>query len=248
MDTNTDGNISGHKNKLKKVMAMVKLLLLVALVIGIPTLVYFLFPDFVEQFKTMDGANAFLAQYKTASIFVYIGLQIVQIIVSVIPGQILQFASGYAYTFWFGFLYSIIGIALGTILTFCLARALGTDAMHLIFGEEKINKFVNLLNSKKAYIVLFVLFVIPGFPKDLVTYAAGVSEVKIKPFVILSLVGRTPSLMTTIMMGSMFHNNSYFGLIVLGIVAIVTCLAGLLNRHKLIIWADLIYEKLAKSK
>ncbi|WP_051280204.1 TVP38/TMEM64 family protein [Anaerovorax odorimutans] len=240
--------IYNKKNKVKKTFSIVKLLILLGIIIGIPTIIYFLFPEYIQQFKTLDGVNAFLAKYKTASIYVYIGLQILQLIVSVIPGQILQFAAGYAYTFWFGFLYSFIGIIIGTTLTFYLSRLLGKDAMHVIFGEEKINRFVNLLNSKKAYIILFVLFVIPGFPKDLVTYAAGVSEIKIKPFLILSLVGRTPALMTTIMMGSMFHNGSYLGLIILGILAVIAFILGILNRHKLINYTDVAYEKLIKSK
>lgn len=240
------GNKGTRRNYLKMVLSIVKLMLLLCLIIGIPALVYFLFPETIQQFKTMEGVNAFLAQYKTISVFVYIGLQILQVIVSVIPGQILQFAAGYAYAFWFGFLYSIIGVGLGTTATFCLARVLGKDAMHVIFGEEKISKFVELLNSKKAYMILFVLFVIPGFPKDLVTYAAGVSEVKLKPFLILSLVGRTPAMMATIMMGSMFHNGSYFGLIVLGILAVLSFILGFLYRQKLIQYVDIIYLKLVK--
>ena len=88
------------------------------------------------------------------------------------------------------------------MITFYLARLLGKDAMHLIFGEERIGKFIHHLNSKRAFAIILVLFLIPGFPKDLITYAAGVSEVKMKPFLLLSLVGRTPAMMGTVMMGS----------------------------------------------
>ncbi|MEG1931392.1 MAG: VTT domain-containing protein, partial [Anaerovorax sp.] len=200
--------------------------------------------DFVRQFKTMEGVNAFLSQYKAASVFIYIGLQIMQILVSIIPGQILQFASGYAYTFIFGYLYSIIGIAIGTLCTFYLARVLGKDAMHLIFGEERITKFVKIFNSEKAYVVIFVLYIIPGFPKDLITYAAGVSEIKFKPFLTLALVGRTPALMATILMGSMLKNGSYTGLIIFAIFAVILCVVCLCNRHKLIHLADKAYDKM----
>ncbi len=235
-----------NKNKSNKWFAIGKLILLLLIIVGIPLIIYYLFPDFVRQFKTMEGVNAFLDQYKTASIFIYIGLQTIQIIISVIPGQILQFSAGYAYAFWLGYLYSMIGIFLGTIITFYLSKTLGTDAMYAIFGEKKIDKFVTILNSKKAYVIIFVLYVIPGFPKDLITYAAGVSNIKLKTFLIIALVGRTPALMGTILMGSMFRNGSYTGLIVLGIIIAIICILCFIKREKLVDLADKTYDKLLK--
>ncbi len=237
-----------RKETLKKVVAILKLLLLLVIAIGIPLAIYLLAPDLLSRFRSMDQVNAFLERYKTASIFIYIGLQVVQIIISIIPGQPIQFAAGYMYSFWPGFLFSMIGIGLGTVATFYLARFLGKDAMHIFFGEEKINHFVSILNSKKVYVILFVLFVIPGFPKDLITYAAGVSEIRIRAFLFLSLVGRTPALMATIMMGSMFHNEGYFGMIVLGLAAVLIFIACVIFKNKLVKLADLIYDKLIAGK
>ncbi len=234
------------KTKSNKWIAIAKLIVLLLIVVGIPMFIYYMFPDFIKQFKTMEGVNAFLAQYKTASIFIYIALQAIQIIISVIPGQILQFSAGYAYAFWLGYLYSMIGIFFGTVLTFYLAKTLGTDAMYAIFGEKKIDKFIKILNSKKAYVIIFVLYVVPGFPKDLITYAAGVSNIKLKPFLIIALVGRTPALMGTILMGSMFRNGSYLGLIILGIIVAVICVLCFIKREKLMDLADKAYDKLLK--
>lgn len=242
--TSTKHMSEDKKKRIKAFISIIKLLILVIIIIGIPTLIYFMFPDFIKQFKSMESVNEFLSQYETASIFIYIGLQIFQIVVSVIPGQILQFSAGYAYTFWFGYFYSMIGITIGTIVTFKLARILGTDAMHTIFGEERISKFVNMLNSKKAYVIIFILYLIPGFPKDLITYAAGVSCIKLRPFLIIALVGRTPSLMATIMMGSMFRNGSYFGLIILSIIVAILFILAFLKRHELMKFADKAYDVL----
>ena len=84
--------------------------------------------------------------------------------------------------------------------------------MYLIFGEEKITKFIDQLNSKRAFAILFVLFLIPGLPKDLITYAAGLYHIKLKAFLILSLIARTPALMGTLIMGSMLYDRSYLAL------------------------------------
>ena len=237
-----------RKKRIRTIVSVVKLLLLFCIVIGLPIYVYFTYPQLIDQFKSLEHINQLLKQYKVASIFTYIGLQVFQIIVSVLPGQALQFAAGYAYGFWFGFLLSLGGVALGTIITFFLARILGKEALHVIFGEEKFTKFVHTINSKRSFLVLFVIFLIPGIPKDLFTYAAGVSEIRIIPFLFISLVGRTPAMVGSIMMGSMFYSGSYVGLFIIGIVAVILFVAGLLHRDNLIKWTDIAYNKLMNNQ
>lgn len=223
---------------------MLKLLILFGIVIGIPVYIYFSYPELIRRITSLDEINRLLNEYKTASIFIYMGLQVFQIIVSIIPGQALQFAAGYAYHFWLGFLYSVIGVSLGTVVTFYLARLLGKDALHVIFGEEKFSRFVRTINSKRSYIVLFVIFLIPGIPKDLFTYAAGVSEIRIVPFLLLSLIGRSPAMIGSIWMGSMINKGSYTGPVVLGVVAVALFIAGILNRDKMVQWTDRLYNKM----
>jgi uncharacterized membrane protein YdjX (TVP38/TMEM64 family) len=236
------------KKRLRTLVSIIKLLILGGIVIGLPVYVYFTYPELIDRFRSLDEINQFLLQYKTASIFAYIGLQIFQIVVSVLPGQALQFAAGYAYGFWLGLLYSIIGVALGTVITFYLARLLGKGALHVIFGEERFSKFVHTLNTKRSFIILFVIFLIPGIPKDLFTYAAGVSEMRVVPFLLLSLTGRMPAMMGSVMMGKMFYNGSYIGLIILGAVAVVLFIMGILHRDKLLVWTDRFYSRMMNEK
>jgi uncharacterized membrane protein YdjX (TVP38/TMEM64 family) len=219
---------------------------MLALIIGVPLHIYFNYPELIEQFRTMESTNDFLARYEGVGILVYVGLQIIQVLVSIIPGQVVQFAGGYAYGFWLGYLFAIIGIGIGTILSFYLARFLGKDAMHIIFGKERITKFINQLNSKKAFAIILILFIIPGIPKDLIVYAAGVSEFRFKIFLILSMTGRTPALMITVMMGSMLHKGSYFGMIMLGIGAVLAFIFCFFNRQHLTEYTDSIYKRLTK--
>jgi uncharacterized membrane protein YdjX (TVP38/TMEM64 family) len=234
-----------RKKKLTKIFSVLKLAILFVIVIGVPVYVYFSYPELIDRFRSLEEINKLLKQYKTASIFIYMGLQVFQIIVSILPGQALQFAAGYAYHFWLGFLFSILGVTMGTVITFYLARLLGKDALHVIFGEEKFNKFVHTLNSKRSYIVLFVIFLIPGIPKDLFTYAAGVSEIRIVPFLLLSLIGRTPAMIGSILMGNMFYNGSYTGLIFMGAAAVILFVAGIIKRDKMIKLTDRFYDRMA---
>lgn len=224
-------------------LSIFNLIILVGIIILLPVYVYFAYPDFFAQFRTMEGVNVFLDDYQAAGIFVYLGLQVVQIVISVIPGQFIHFAGGYAYGFWIGYLLSIIGIAIGTSIAFGLSRALGRKGIHLLFGEKRISKFIHQLNSKRAFSIMFVLFAVPGLPKDLVVYAAGVSDFRFRSFILLSLIARTPAMMVTIMMGSMLNKGSYFGLGILVIVGLVMCGILLLKRHSLTSFIDKMYKK-----
>ncbi|QHI73728.1 TVP38/TMEM64 family protein [Aminipila terrae] len=241
-------SISENKNKVrirvKRMITIIKFLLLIIVIVGIPLYIMIYERAFISQFKSLDTVNAYLLKYKTASVFAYIGIQILQIVICIIPGQAMQFAAGYAYTFWLGYLYSIIGTALGTIFAFYLARFLGKDAIRLLFDEKKVTKFVDKLNSKRAFILVFVIFLIPGLPKDLFTYAAGVSEMKLKVFLIISLVGRTPAMMASIMIGSMFNKGSYVGIVILTVVMAILFIWGAKHHEKLTLMMDKWYEKL----
>ena len=231
---------------MKVLLSVLKLLILACIVIVLPVYAYLGYPEFFSQFRTMEGVNAYLDQYQTAGIFVYLGLQVLQIIISIIPGQFIQFAGGYAYGFWLGYLLSIAGLALGTTIAFGLARVLGREGVHLVFGEERISRFINQLNSKRAFAILFVIFAVPGLPKDPVIYAAGVSDYGYKSFLLLSLTARTPALMGTLIMGSMLNKGSYFGLITISVLAVFLCIVLFLKRHDLTSYIDRIYKRLMK--
>ena len=229
----------------KAVFAVVKLILLLLIVIGIPLSVYLNHPEILDNFRSLDALNSFLERYKTAGIFVYLILQIIQILVPVIPGQALQLAAGYMYYFLLGLTLTLLGITLGTVISFTLARVLGHDAMVLIFGEEKMHEYVVKLNSKRAYLIIFLLYLMPGFPKDFICFAAGVSEIRLIPFLLLSLIGRTPALTLSLLIGKMTRIGSYTGAIIVCVIAVILFLLCIWKRKTVMEFSDRIYDKLS---
>jgi hypothetical protein len=130
-------------------------------------------------------------------------------------------------------LFSFLGVPWYGI-TYYLAVC-GENALQV--NSEGGGKFsVCQANTNRSFVVLFVIFLIPGIPKDLFTYAAGVSEIRIVPFLLLSLIGRAPAMIGSILMGSMFYNESYVGLVIVGAIAVILFIAGLTQRHKLVKW------------
>ena len=231
-------------SKKKVAIAILKLIFLILIVVLIPLYLYFYQQDFLMRFRDFNDIVSFLERYKLQSIPIYIILQIAQIVISVLPGQFFQLAAGYLYTFWPALLFSCIGAFLGTTITFWLAKGLGSDFVHIFFEKDKTEDYVKRLNSKKAYTIVFLLYAIPGIPKDVVSYAAGLSEMKYKPFIILSTIGRLPGMMGSIIIGSMWHKEEYVGMIILAIIAVVAFCACIIYRKKLHELLDKAYDKL----
>lgn len=238
------------KDKLRKryktISAILKLLLLLFILIGLPLYIYFCQHQIIEQFSSIEKIEAFFAEYKTQSIFYYLALQIIQVVICVIPGQGLQFAAGYMYGFWMGYVWSLVGAFIGTVISYYLAKILGHDAMHMIFGEERIKELLIAFNSKKAMVLVFLFYLIPGLPKDLCSYVAGLSEMKLKAFLIISLVGRSPAMMGSLLIGRLVDIGGYTGAIVIAAIAVILFSAGVILRKRVLVWIDIAYDKLMK--
>lgn len=232
--------------RIRRIIAVIKLFLLMILLIGIPAYIFFCQRELIERFSSIEDVKALLEAYKLKSIPLYILFQILQIVICVIPGQGLQFAAGYMYGFWLGYLLSLAGATLGTVLTYYLARILSRDAMRILFDKDKLDDMLNKLNSKRGMMVVFLIYLIPGVPKDLCTYAAGLSNMKLKPFLILSLIGRTPGMMGSLLIGHQILTGGYISAGVIGAVAVALFVLGIIFRHPLFKLADRIYDKLSK--
>ncbi len=232
-----------NAEKKNKIFAAVKFAVLLMIVIGLPLYVYVFHKDFILQFRSFDEVVAFLRQYKAFSVPVYLGAELLQILISVLPGQVFQFAAGYLFGFIPGLIYTAIGAVIGTIVTFCLARVLGTDAVHLMLGKERTDHFIRLLNSRKAYLITFLIYLIPGVPKDTVCYIAGVSEMKMIPFVIISVVGRMPAMAASIVFGAMYMKQNYTGMAVVAFLVCVIVLVCIIRRKDIMKRVDMLYEK-----
>lgn len=232
--------------RVKFISVVLKFTLLLVILVCVPLYIWFFQKDFLQQFSDIDDVKVFFDQYKAESIFIYIGLQMIQIIISLIPGQALQFAAGLVYGFWAGLLVSLIGAVAGTIATYYLAQFLGRDALHVLFGKRHIEENLEKINSKRGYILVFLIYLIPGVPKDLCSYAAGLSKMKLKAFLILSTVGRSPGMMGSLLIGKEIGEGNYTSVIIIGVVAAIMFIFGIIYHSKLSHLLDRIYEKLSK--
>lgn len=238
-------NIKSAK-RTKVILSVLKLTVLFAIVIALPLYIYFFKHEIISEFNSFEDILAFMETYKFESIFIYIGVQVLQIIISVIPGQAFQFAAGYLYGALLGLLFSVIGAFLGTSFAFFLAKLLGKDAVHLFFGEERMTGFIQKLNSKKAYMLVFLLYLIPGLPKDIIAYAAGISEMDFKRFLIFSLIGRIPGMAGSLAVGALYFREHYVGMALVAIFAVSAFIICILKRKTIERKLDKLYERISE--
>lgn len=231
--------------RFQRFSAVMKLLLLLGILVAVPLYIYFGHHEIIEQFSSLDALRAFFEAHHNHTILIYLALQVLQLVICVIPGQALQLAAGYLFGFGMGFLWSFLGAAVGTVVTFYLAKLLGRDAMDMIFGQRKIMEVLNKINCKRGIIAVFVIYLIPGIPKDICTYAAGLSRIKLKPFLIVSMVGRTPGMMGSLLIGYQLLEGQYLGAILVGVLAVILCVLGLIFKDRILHLFHRAYDKLS---
>lgn len=221
----------------------VKFVVLLILIIGIPLYLYFFQRDLLHSMRSMKDAKEFLLAQGNSAIIAYLAIQILQVIISIIPGNILQMAAGYIFGFRIGFLTSVIGVTIGSMITFHLGRFLGQDAMKMMFGEARFSKFMEKCNSKRGFIILFILNLIPGGPKDLLCYVAGVSNMRFSVFITVVMAARIPALCASILFGKFVDAENYTGVVIMVVVVAVFMFLIYFKRENLDRKLNYLYEK-----
>jgi uncharacterized membrane protein YdjX (TVP38/TMEM64 family) len=151
----------------------------------------------------------------------YILLQIIQVIVAPIPGGAIEFLGGYLFGVKAGFFYSMIGLILGSWMAFSLAKIFEKYAVEKFVSPQTIKKF-DYLVGHEGLILSFLLFLIPGFPKDALCYLLGLTPMHLGIFLTISTIGRIPgTLMACLQGGKAFEHQYKTFLILLGISALV---------------------------
>ncbi len=132
---------------------------------------------------------------------VFVAAQFLQILVAPIPGQAVGLLAGALFGPWLGLLYSMVGAVLGFTTIFVLAKMLGRPFVEKFVKQHDLYKF-DRLTKKAGPLVLFLIFLLPGFPDDAICYIAGLSNLRVRTLVMISIAGRLPGYAITSFMGA----------------------------------------------
>lgn len=162
-----------------------------------------------------------------------IAAQFIQVVIFFVPGEITQFAAGYVFGTWRGLVFSIVGIMLGSAFNFYFARIVGRPALKRIIRQTTMERVDNLLNNARGKSAIFLLFLLPGAPKDAMCYGAGLSNMGTLEFIVISSLGRIPALLFSIHIGSQVSHGDFLSVaLMIFIVVIAVAAYYLYERYK----------------
>jgi uncharacterized membrane protein YdjX (TVP38/TMEM64 family) len=175
---------------------------------------------------------SFLGSLGPVSFLGFILLQTLQVVAAPIPGEVTGFIGGYVYGPALGIFLSTVGLTLGSWGAFTLSRIFGRPFVERFVRKETLDKYDYLLHHKGAFLV-FLLFLIPGMPKDLLCYILGLGHLSTKEFLVISTVGRFLGTVLITLGGSYVRHHQYYRFFVLFGIAVVIIFFSMVYKDKL---------------
>jgi uncharacterized membrane protein YdjX (TVP38/TMEM64 family) len=180
-----------------------------------------------------DALRAFIRQYGFWAPLVLVVLQILQVVLAPIPGQVLAVVAGYLFGAWWGTLYNMIGITIGSSIAFWLSRRFGRAYVETIVHEEALASF-DEISDDYGRTTLFLLFLVPGLPDDVLCFAGGLTEIPLRQLVVLAVIGRTPAFFLANVVGELIGTGRVAAAIGLTVVLSILAVLGYLNRDRIV--------------
>jgi uncharacterized membrane protein YdjX (TVP38/TMEM64 family) len=194
--------------------------------------------QFVDAFRNREAVRALITTWGGLGPLVFIALQILQVVVFIIPGEVIQISGGFIFGFWAGAALSIIGIGLGSMINYYVGRILGKPFVSSVVKPVQFEKFEALLGNRKTITGYLLLFLIPGIPKDVLCYFAGMGKFSAVSFLFASMIARLPGIVGSTLIGSATYSANYTIVIGVSAVAVAALIAGVIWRSKLEAWIN----------
>ena len=231
----------------KLIKNSIPIIIFVALM-GVLTLI--LWP-YIEALGTESGREEFKAWIDSIGFvgwLVTLGIQLLQIFVALIPGEPVELMLGYVWGPWLGTFTCLLGIFIGTLTIFLLVRKLGMKFVKKVVGTDDLTKYKFLSDKNKVDITIFILFFIPGTPKDALTYIAPIAPISPIKYLLIATFARIPSIITSTILGSSIAEGNYtMAIIVFAITALISIL-GIIFGNKYVEKRQTKEEEKSESK
>ena len=214
-----------HKKKIYLFAIIVALIFIAAVgyLVGKPMVEFVREP---ERFRAWVDSSGFVSRV------IFVGMVIFQLIIALIPGEPLEMGAGYAFGAVEGTILCIIGCVIGSALVFLFVRRFGVKLVEVFFPREKIRSLRFLQDSRRLNLLTFIVFFIPGTPKDLLSYFIGLTDMKLGTWLLITAVARIPSIVTSTVTGDALGLKDYqFALIAFGVTLALSLLGILVYRR-----------------
>lgn len=224
------------KNQRKIKIIKTTLTIIIVVILGI---FFWKIAPFIKDLSTTKGQIAFKNKINSmgfAGLLLLFSLQILQILLVVLPGEPFEVLAGMCYGTWGGWLFITLSVFITTTIIFFSVRKLGQKYLYNFFKKEKVEKIMNsklLKNETNLEIILCLIFLLPGTPKDLFVYIGGLLPVKPLRFILIATLVRFPSVITSTMVGANISNGNWkISLLIYLVTFIVTAIFMIILKIK----------------
>lgn len=218
-----------NKKAIKKIALALFIIVMIAL-----TAAGFYLAKLLSTEEGRDLLQGIVDKNVALGVVAYLLLQVLQVVVALIPGGVIQILGGILFGNFWGTVLCLIGLLLGTAAVFFMVRKFGMPVVEAFVDAKGINRFSFLNDTKKLEITVFILFLIPGMPKDALTYLVPLTKIKPSRFIILSMLARSPAVVLSILFGSSISRGDVFVAIPIFLAVAVLGLSGILLKDRVI--------------
>jgi uncharacterized membrane protein YdjX (TVP38/TMEM64 family) len=162
----------------------------------------------IDLFLDRQRMLKLIQEHRTYASFIFIGLQALQVVAAPVPGEVSGFVGGYFFGAFWGIVYSTIGLTIGSWAAFMIARLLGRHLVEVVVNAEVIKRYDYVMKHKGLFLA-FVMFLIPGFPKDILCYVLGLGHMGQRDFLMVSTSGRVLGTTLLTVGGTLFRDERY---------------------------------------
>ena len=224
--------VHGHTMDRATLFKFIGLIAFLALVVGIVVAAW----PYITDIFTEGGVDRLVKRVQDAGpagVLILLGMQFLQIVVAFIPGEVVQLAAGLMYGPLWGTIIVLVGCVISSTVIYQLVHRLGAPFVLGMVSEEHLQKFRSFEQTGKLDIIVFILFLIPGLPKDVFTYIVPLTDMEYRKFIGLTTVGRIPGVLASTYAAAGFAEGEIMGpVIVIGVVAIIALL-GVVFRERI---------------
>ncbi|MBQ7523965.1 MAG: TVP38/TMEM64 family protein [Oscillospiraceae bacterium] len=187
--------------------------------VGRPLLRFAAEPEKFRAWVSSHGAGGALA---------YVAMVAFQIVVAIIPGEPFELAAGYAFGAVRGTALSLVAATIGSLIVFAITRRWGMRVAELFFDKEKLRSLRFLKTTPQRTLLFLIIFMLPGTPKDLLCYYAGLTDIELLPWLLICSLGRLPSILTSTVGGDALGDQNYAQAAIVFAVTLAISAGGLL--------------------
>ena len=193
--------------------------------------------DLYHLFSDREQIRDLISSFGTSAPPVFMLIQVLQVLVAPVPGEATGFIGGYLFGALPGFIYSSIGLTVGSWINFIIGRFLGERYVRRLIPAAKFQKIDGMV-KRQGVIFLFILFLFPGFPKDYLCLALGLSTLPIKIFLLLTGIGRMPGTLALSLQGAFLYEQNYALLGIMIGACLILAFLCYAYRERIYLWVE----------